>query len=229
MPKAETVVGLSEDEIELQIALSRRNSLYARIQTIYEYSKRAPLDEQVRENFLRNCVNLDSLHNDFQSINNKYITYSLKLNPKAKIDDQAWTSFEDLFCHIKYQYTKITSFESSIKPSANNMPKHQTRLPPIELMSFDGDIRTWPCFYASFKATVHENDSLSKAEKLYYLMGKLSTKAQSAFAGTTPCEDNYDLILHSLVERYEDKRMLASCYLNQIFNTGLRRLPLFMT
>lgn len=115
MPKKESETELSEDEIQCQIALSRRNSIYARIQSIYECSKRAEVDANERESFLCKCINLDNLRNDFQDANNRHISFNLKLNPNANLDDQAWTSFEDLFCRIKYQYTKMTSSESLSK------------------------------------------------------------------------------------------------------------------
>lgn len=81
---------------------------------------------------------------------------------------------------------------------------------PIELMPFDGDTRNWPLFCASFKSTVHENASLTDANRLYYLLGKLSPKAQSVFAGITHCAENYQLIFQTLMDRYQDTRVLAS-------------------
>ncbi|KAL0860149.1 hypothetical protein ABMA27_010456 [Loxostege sticticalis] len=71
---------------------------------------------------------------------------------------------------------------------------------------------------SNFKSTVHENKSLTNAEKLYYLLGKLSDKAQSAFSGICPDGNNYKIIFDSLVSKYENKRLLASTYLNQMFD-----------
>ncbi|XP_073967338.1 uncharacterized protein [Choristoneura fumiferana] len=38
-------------------------------------------------------------------------------------------------------------------------------------------------------------------DKLYYLIGKLSPRAQAVFSGITPCADNYQLIVSCLVDR----------------------------
>lgn len=204
------------DEIKLQLALSKRNSIFSRIQTIYNYSLEA--DEEGREMFLSSCVNLDTIRTEFHKVLEEFNILTLKLNPNSTIDEHSWSSFEELYCRIKYKHSSLSSPQSTNDKNDSNLVRQKTRLPPIELLSFDGDIKSWPIFYSSFKTTVHENTSLSDSDKLYYLLGKLSNKAQLAFAGTLPCAENYEIILKTLIDKYEDKRLLASSYLNQIFN-----------
>lgn len=97
----------------------------------------------------------------------------------------------------------------------------QPRLPPMDIPSFDGDIRNWSLFHISFKSNIHNNESLSNDDKLYYLLGKLTNKARNVFSGITPCPENYLLIWNELVDRYEDPRMLASTYIDQLINFKL--------
>ncbi|CAG9136650.1 unnamed protein product [Plutella xylostella] len=51
---------------------------------------------------------------------------------------------------------------------------------------------------------------LTDHEKLHYLLGKLTGKAQAACAGITPSAENYKTLFDTLVNRYEDKRTLAA-------------------
>lgn len=117
-------------------------------------------------------------------------------------------------------YGQIKRVSRQLSPPAPEMARathspstSKTRLPPIELPEFNGDLRSWPLFYSSFNNTVHLNLSLSSVDKLYYLLGKLTGKAQSIFAGITPSADNYNIIYQSPINKYEDKRILASSYL----------------
>ncbi|XP_063623090.1 uncharacterized protein LOC134795191 [Cydia splendana] len=92
------------------------------------------------------------------------------------------TSFEDLYCRIRRAVKRL----QPAAPPASSLPSIVERarpsLPTMELIAFDGDIRNWPLFYASFKSRVHDNLSLTDEEKLFYLIGKLSPKAQAVFA-----------------------------------------------
>lgn len=63
----------------------------------------------------------------------------------------------------------------------------------------------------------------TKYEKFYYLLGKLKGKSQLVFSGITPTSDNYETIWNSLVQKYQDKRMLANTFLDQIFE--LKPIP----
>ncbi|XP_045767778.1 uncharacterized protein LOC123869085 [Maniola jurtina] len=51
---------------------------------------------------------------------------------------------------------------------------------------------------------------------MYYLLGKLTGKALSACSGITPCAENYSLLLQTLIDKYDDKRMIAATYLDQL-------------
>lgn len=206
--------------VAIQLALSCRNMIFARVQSIYDLIGKVNAGTEPQESFICACFNIDAVRTEFRQAYDKYNVLVLKQNPNAKIDEQSWTSFEDLYCRIKYTYSTFTKLSTApaTSPSSSDLIKQQVRLPPIEIMSFDGDIRNWPLFYANFKSTVHENKSLTNAEKLYYLLGKLSDKAQSAFSGICPDGNNYKIIFDSLVSKYENKRLLASTYLNQMFD-----------
>ncbi|XP_049884307.1 uncharacterized protein LOC126379550 [Pectinophora gossypiella] len=61
--------------------------------------------------------------------------------------------------------------------------------------------------------------SLSKSEKLYYLLGRLKGPAQLVFSGISPTADNYECIWNALVTKYQDKRFLANVFLDNIFDS----------
>ncbi|XP_026684463.1 uncharacterized protein LOC113470313 isoform X3 [Diaphorina citri] len=69
-----------------------------------------------------------------------------------------------------------------------------------------------------FKTNVHNRTDMTKAVKMQYLMSKLTDRALSVTAGVPPTEDNYDIIFDALVEKYNDKRVIASHYLDTLFS-----------
>ncbi|KYB29588.1 hypothetical protein TcasGA2_TC031484 [Tribolium castaneum] len=53
---------------------------------------------------------------------------------------------------------------------------------------------------------------------MHYLLGKLTGKALLVCSGIQPTGANYPILWKALVEKYDDKRLLASTYLSQILD-----------
>lgn len=199
---------------KLLVLLAKREALFELVQNIFDTSVNIDVDAGARETFLAGSANIDVLRTDFMTTLDNYNACLLESKPLAKPDYKCLIAFEQLYSRIK----RFQTLNLSVTPADSLPQKGKPRLPAIELVSFAGDIRSWPLFYASFKTTVHDNPSLSDAEKLYYLLGKLSGKAKSICSGISPTADNYNVIIQTLIDKYEDKRMLASAYMNQLFD-----------
>lgn len=144
-------------------------------------AKVAHVNKNNKESFLIDVETVNDIRSEFKSTVDKYNTVLLTLNPKAEPDYQTWMSFEELYSFYERVLSNVlppkpTEIESKHSPLPS---RSRPSWPPIELMMFYGDICTWRLFYASFKATVHNNPVLTDDEKLYDLIGKLSNKAQS--------------------------------------------------
>lgn len=205
--------------------------MFSRIQSIADESKTITSDECLRETFLCHVETVDKLRSDFEEILDKINSLELTSNPKYVVNYQPLLAFDDLYARIK---RTAKSIETKCDSFNHHQKRDRPRLPPIELPEFSGDIKTWPLFYSSFKTTVHENPILTDSEKLHYLIGRLTNKAQTVFAGITPSADNYQIILQTLIDKYEDKRLLATSYLDQIFelkplnSSSVTNLELFL-
>lgn len=202
------------EEFNSALLIAKREAIFSRVQSIANKIKDLSQDK-IRESFLCDIENIDQWRTDFETLLDKINAAELKLNPKYKINYQSLLSFDELFCKIK-RAAKSLEPQTSVDSNAF-VKRERPKLPPIQLPEFNGDIKSWPLFYSAFKNVVHDNPALTDSERLHYLIGKLSTKAQLAFAGITPCADNYAIILETLIDRYEDKRLLATSYLDQIF------------
>lgn len=215
---------------EILLLQSKRDALFESIQRVYDLSKRAYDDEESTEDFLCAVETIEHIRLEFKEVVDKLNNALLVQDPSSIPSYQCLNSFEDLYSRIKRALRRMESVPSRVG-SVDHVQKGTTggegmkwrmpSLPPIEIMSFDGDIRTWPLFYSGFKAMVHDNPNLNNSEKLYYLIGKLSNKAQSVFSGITPSAENYETILRCLTDRYQDIRTIANTYLEQMINLKL--------
>ena len=76
------------------------------------------------------------------------------------------------------------------------------QLPKLEIMSYNGDKQKFKEFWDQFEYTVHMNTKLSNIKKFSYLKGKLHGQAQSAISGLTLSNENYDVAVDILKERF---------------------------
>lgn len=202
---------MSEDRLPLLNA--KKECMFTRIQSIADKSSDLS-NEIVKETFLCELELVDKLRSDFERVLDEINSIQLQLKPSHIINYQPLIAFDDLLGRIKRAAKSLHSAKPEVKCNSKNKPK----LARIELPEFSGDIKSWPLFYSTFKTMVHNNPELDDSDKLHYLTCKLKGKAQAIFTGISPCAENYTIILEALIKRYEDKRLLANSYLDQIFD-----------
>lgn len=207
----------TDSSATLKLLYAKRDRIFSRMQNICNRSRNIDTESNV-ETFLCEIETVDSLREDFESVLDKIATIELKLDPDYAVNYQSLSSFEDLLGCVKRAANKLQSNSRTSDDCKSSTQHRYPRLPPIEIPEFNGDIKNWPLFFASFQNAVHNNVSLTDSEKLYYLIGKLTGKARSICAGITPSSENYSLLFDLLVAKYEDKRQSATSYLDQIFD-----------
>ena len=84
--------------------------------------------------------------------------------------------------------------------------------------SFSGEKLKWAEFWDSFEAAVHLNTSPSEVEKLNYPMSKLSGEAKNSVSGTQLLNENYQVAVELLKERYGDKQAVVTSHYTELIN-----------
>ena len=90
-----------------------------------------------------------------------------------------------------------SSHDQSLELSADN----QMRLPKLQLPNFDGNILKWPEFWDVFESSV-DKQNISKVSKFSYLRSVLRGSALVVISGITLSNDNYDLAVALLKEKF---------------------------
>lgn len=172
------------------------------------------------ETFLSKAMTIDTVRSEFKEALDEKNEYLDKIGSEA--DYSSLLAFDDMFASIKFRYTEVIASRNatnSKSSSQNDQPrKNGPKLPRLELLSFNGDIEAWPLFYETFRSAIHENCDLTDGERIQYLLGKLTGKAQAMCQGFMPSADNYPVLWNMLVTKYNDKRVLAASYMDTLLN-----------
>ncbi|XP_050551821.1 uncharacterized protein LOC118281518 [Spodoptera frugiperda] len=92
------------------------------------------------------------------------------------------------------------------------------KLPLIQVSKFDGSYLKWMEFRDTFRSLVHENSRISSVNKFHYLISYLEGEAARTISNLEVSDNNYREAWNLLLERYDNKRLLITHHLNELFN-----------
>ena len=103
---------------------------------------------------------------------------------------------------------------------ANTPTPQATRvnLPKIQLKKFSGNLLDWHSFWETFEQTIHKTNQLSKIEKFNYLLSYLEGPAFRAIKGLSITEQNYDVALKLLQDRYGDVQVIVNSHMDKLLS-----------
>lgn len=115
-------------------------------------------------------------------------------------------------CSVADSIVKSSPYGHSPQPSA-------IRLPRLVVPTFSGtDLSEWPPFRDLFESVIHRNTALSNVEKFHYLIGQLTEPAKGIIKTLPMLDANYELAWQAIVKRFNSPRIIASYYLDKLFN-----------
>ncbi|XP_052739710.1 uncharacterized protein LOC128198398 [Bicyclus anynana] len=192
---------------------ARKESLFNIIQQLYDLS-RCLDDDQNRSRFLTRVISIESTRQQFINTVDELVTEQLKEDENIRPNYAALEAFDQLYCEIQQAL-------SNVKSKSQGLEQYNllnSKLPPIQLQKFDGSPSAWPVFYENFLSLIHNNNQISDMQKVQYLTGCLTGKALHICASIRPTGENYHIIFNSLVEKYQDTRVLASQYVESLLH-----------
>nr|XP_037283850.1 uncharacterized protein LOC119176595 [Rhipicephalus microplus] len=84
------------------------------------------------------------------------------------------------------------------------------QLPQLRMPTFHGSLRGWLSYWDHFIATIRKNTELSRIEKFKYLLTYLIGSAERALEGIHLPEQNYNLAVKTLTDRFERQDLLVN-------------------
>ncbi|XP_063909631.1 uncharacterized protein LOC135127182 [Zophobas morio] len=182
---------------KLTVLKSTREKLFAQVQNCYDSVKRTTVDTALQ--FKPRYEKLEVIEIEMDKTQNAIIQLNADL-----LDNR----------HALEVYLVKTQPPQQI--SSNSVANSNQHLPRINIPTFTGRIEEWSAFFSLFDSVVHKNDALSEAEKFQYLRSYLRDDALTVIANFHLTPENYALAYEALQLRYQNKRRLATHYVNQI-------------
>ncbi|XP_056647235.1 uncharacterized protein LOC130451905 [Diorhabda sublineata] len=113
---------------------------------------------------------------------------------------------------------ELTSNDNSNSQSqTNNNCNIDVKLPDISLPKFKGQTSEWPSFIQLFENLIISNNSLTNIKKLLYLKASLSNEPLQLIDDLELWDDNFQIAIDTLEQRYDDQSVLLYNLIDQIY------------
>ena len=100
-------------------------------------------------------------------------------------------------------------------PNQTN-PHINISLPKTQLKTYNGDPLKWHEWYCYFKSTIHDNVSLSDAQKITYLQNALTDRAKESVFGYSYNGEFYHDAITELKRRFGRPQTVIAAYLDKL-------------
>lgn len=232
LPSGDASVELELDEL-LRPHQAQKEIDFMRIQSLFDLAKQIDADPSVlTPEFVFRIREIHDCRTSFQKAVTEINLISLRYKPNYRQNYQEIKSFDDLYFFILGVADAVcadrigiqSSGACKIEPSSGSSQSNDTssrcvkaRLPKLDLFHFDSNLENWQTFFDTFSSLIHNSKEISDIEKYYYLLTAVSGPALTLVKSMPITADNYQIVWNLLVKKYENKRALATSYLDKIF------------
>ncbi|XP_043502762.1 uncharacterized protein LOC122524512 [Polistes fuscatus] len=180
------------------------------------------------ENFMSN-INDDTTSFDIKArfdkmpqIYNKFLEIQETSTSSTSLQE-----FEDRYFRLQAQFEaklhnlsiQVPSFSANDSRSSNvSRSEPRNKLPPISLPKFEGLVSQWYSFHDTFISLVHNDPNIDNIKKFHYLKSCLTAESSNIIDSIPVTADNYESAWKSLVDRYNNKKLLVNYHLKGLFD-----------
>ncbi|XP_059045532.1 uncharacterized protein LOC131841265 [Achroia grisella] len=93
--------------------------------------------------------------------------------------------------------------------------------PQLDIPTFQGNYNSWVSFKDLFTESIHNNPSMSNAQKMQYLKGKVKGEAERLIQHLQISSDNYSVCWDILNHRYNNTKLIFTSHINTLMNIPL--------
>lgn len=202
-----------DQQNDIQISIIKRGQLKAKLTRFQTF-----LNDSASENKVQLKLRTEKIReiwNEFDVVQN---------NIEAKDDSEENLRYRDTF--INSYFDALTIAEERLENMCdinsqqvrstytldNNIQSASVRLKPLEVPIFTGKFDEWATFQDMFLSLIHNNKTISKIEKFFYLRNALSGEANTLIQNLETSTSNYDAAWTMITNRYNNKRQLIQCH-----------------
>lgn len=213
----------SKLDAEIKLLSKKREVLVERVDRLKDYA--LELDSVKPPAKILKAFNI--MYPKFEDTISEIKKYDLRINELYLQDDPefdpVFTPYEDNYDFIHYiaktlQVSEPQGVQSTGPLASETIVDSKILLNKLEIPEFSGTMETWLHFSQLFDSLVHCNKHFSELQKVSYLVSKLKGPALKSVQLIPPTAENYSVIRELLWGRYDNPRVVADSYFNQVFN-----------
>ena len=121
------------------------------------------------------------------------------------------------FAHQIQQFFQRLKTPTGVSTSTDRPIDVNFILPKLNLLIFSGGYMERQLFFDLFKGAMIDNTRLTKSQKLQHLKSSLTGDADKLLHSITITDDNFDIAIDILENRYDNKRLILRSHLHEIF------------
>lgn len=230
---AETFIHLNISEVDsvealctLQVCLEKINSYVTKLE---QQSEKIAIEIGDRDDtFVSDMLEEDTrICEHALDACSKLKKVELQLTERKKHDELHTSAhaLEESKLHVQDEIERVLEMNLNLQKEllenhAVRPPQNKTsvKLPKLEISYFSGNKLKWVEFWQSFESSVHRNRNLSDIEKFNYLRSKLSGEARDSIAGLFLSNENYEVAVRILKDRYGNVQDTIDLHYNKMIN-----------
>ncbi|KAF9817611.1 hypothetical protein SFRURICE_014750 [Spodoptera frugiperda] len=125
------------------------------------------------------------------------------------------SNYEDIFNRYENEYCEI---KKSINQRMWDAKHRDNSTPKIDIPIFNGNYQQWISFKDLFNESIHNNNSISPAQKMQFLKMKLRGEAEKLIQHLRVSSDNYQTCWDILNQRYNNKKLIFNSHMNVLMS-----------
>lgn len=147
----------------------------------------------------------------------------------AYFKENIYEEFEEIYINYRstlkealQPFLEESKFQPALSQSSSisdvqDFKNRGIRLPNIQIPTFTGKYEEWQPFYDLFRTLIHDNEHLSRVQKLHYLKCKLSGEPEVLLRNFSITDANYDEAWSQLINRYNNTRFNSNAIMKILF------------
>lgn len=203
------------------------------------YPEKSNINNKLDEKLRKQAANYKALQRTLSNINVELIKEKWEFEDALKTLESRWSTIDSLHWEIESElegrdnkefedlFTTYETKYNSLKKTINSKmwaEKHREKTTPtMEVPIFHGSYTQWTSFKDLFSETIHNNPSLSLAQKMQFLKSKVRGEAERLIQHLQISSDNYNICWEILNNRYNNKRLIFSTHINTILDLPIMK------
>lgn len=205
---------------EIELLKFKRDSFVSKIDLLYNKSQSLSVIEHSSEDMSEFKVRFERLQAHYEGFLRYQNDIAKSFIQLKEVDEL--TTLQELTNKVDVKYFHILAVKDQLLPTSGKTEPKVTgstaNLPKINLPVFDGTLKEWPQFKDLFTALVYSETSISEIEKFHFLVSCTKNEANALVRSLPICAANFELVWKQLNDRYDNKRLLACQYIDEILN-----------